>query len=326
VKKTFLSLLVLTVTLASPAFSQKILGYTSLGTYNIRGTDILNEPNPVTNKIYASSFSAGYTTTIDVISGTTHKVTTSVTANAGVTALVVNATTDTIYSLNEDGTVTVIDGSVDQVTATIPAQTTDNCVNSMVIDDSANKLVLIDECNQTAYVLDGSSYALLATVNVILQYAATAAVNPATHLLYITGDNDNAYAVVDLTGYTATKVNVPGEPYGVAVDTTYNRIFIGDDVVEQMYVYDGGSNTLLRTVPLSYTAYEVAVNQKTHILAVNGDFRSINFFHDFSMSPDGQVSFGKHYIYCLSVNSTNNLFYGGVSPSNELAYVQGPTQ
>jgi DNA-binding beta-propeller fold protein YncE len=326
VKNTFLSLVALTATLVSPAFSQHIDGYTSLGTYNLRGTYVLNAPNPVTNKIYANSQSSTPTTTIDVISGTTHKITTSVTANAGVYVLAVNSATNSIYSLNVDGTVSVIDGSVDQVIATIPALTTDNCVNNMVIDDSANKLVLIDECNSTAYVLDGSSYALLATVNIILQYAATAAVNPVTHLLYITGDNDNAYAVVDLTAYTATKVSVGGEPYGVAVDTTYNRIFIGDDVFDDLYVFDGATNTLLNTVPVTYNGYGFVVNQKTHILAVSDDYQTVYFYHDFNMSADGQVSFGpKHSILFLSGNSNNNLFYTGVSPINALAYVQGPT-
>jgi DNA-binding beta-propeller fold protein YncE len=326
VKNTLLSLLALTLTLASPAFSQKIVGYTSLGTYNGEGTYVLNAPNPVTNKIYAnSSTSLAYTTTIDVISGTTHKIATTVTANAGVTVLAVNPTTDTIYSLNEDGTVTVIDGSVDQVVATIPAQTSDNCVNNMVIDDSANKLVLIDECSSTAYVLDGSSYSVLATVNIILQYAATAAVNPVTHLLYITGDNDNAYAVVDLTAYTATKVSVSGYPYGVAVDTTYNRIYIGDDVNEILYEFNGAANTQVRTVALAYNAWGLAVNQKTHVLAADESNEGIYFFHDLNLAADGYVFWPSRYIQNLSVNSTNNLFYIGVSPSNELAYVQGPT-
>jgi hypothetical protein len=327
VKNTFLSLVALTAVLVSPAFSQHIAGYTSLGPYNLHGTFVPNAPNPVTNKIYANSFSSTPTTTISVINGTTHTVTSSITASAGVLVLAVNSTTDTIYSLNVDGTVTLIDGSVDQVIATIPAVTNNNCLNNMVIDDSANKLVLIDECNSTAYVLDGSSFALLATVNIILQYGAAAAVNPVTHLLYITGDNDNAYAVVDLTAYTATKVSMNfDEPYAVAVDTTYNRIFIADDVFEDLYVFDGATNTLLNTVPVAYNGLGFAVNQKTHILAVSDNERTLYFYHDFNMSADGQVSFGsRQSILFLSGNSNKNLFYTGVSPTNALAYVVGPT-
>lgn len=325
-KKTLLPLLALILALASPAFSQKVVGYTSLGTYNGAGTYVQNAPNPVTNKIYAnSSTSLGYTTTIDVINGTTHKITTSVTANAGVAALVVNPTTNKIYSMNQDATITVIDGSVDQVVATIPALTTDTCINNLAIDDSANKLVVIDYCGLTVYVLDGSSYALLATVNIPLEYGSTVAVNPVTHLLYITGDNDHAYAAIDLTAYTATKVSVSGNPYGVAVDTTYNRIYIGDDVSEILYEFNGTANTQVRTVALNYNAYGLAVNQKTHILAAYEDNESIYFFHDLNLTADGQISFGPKYILNLSVNSTNNLFYVGVSPSNEVAYIQGPT-
>jgi DNA-binding beta-propeller fold protein YncE len=324
--KTVLSLLALTTALASPAFSQKIVGYTSLGTYSGHGSYVQNAPNPVTNKIYAnSSTGLSYTNTIDVISGTTHKITTSVTANAGVAVLAVNPTTNKIYSMNQDATITVIDGSVDQVVTTIPALTGDTCINNMVIDDSANKLVVLDECGLTAYVLDGSSYALLGTVAITLQYGSTAAVNPVTHLLYITGDNDHAYEVIDLTAYTATKVSVSGYPYSVDVDTTYNRVYIGDDVNEDIYVFDGATNSSLSKTPLAYNAYGLAVNQKTHVLAAYEDNEAIYFFHDLNMTADGQVSFGPKYIQFLSANSTNNLFYVGVNPSNELAYVQGPT-
>jgi hypothetical protein len=326
VKETLLSLLALTLTLASPAFSQKIIGYTSLGTYNGKGTYVQNAPNPVTNKIYAnSSTGAAYTTTIDVISGTTHKIITSITANAGVAVLAVNPNTNTIYSMNQDATVTVIDGSVDQVVATIPALTSDTCINNMAIDDSANKLVVIDECGSTAYVLDGSSYALLATVNLLLQDGSAAAVNPVTHLLYIAGGYDHAYEVIDLTAYTDTEVSVSGSPCSVDVDTTYNRIYIGDGENDVLYEFNGAANTQVRTVALAANAYGLAVNQKTHILAVYEDNEEIYFFHDLNLTADGQVNFYPKYIQYLSANSTNNLFYVGVNPSNELAYIQGPT-
>ena len=326
-KRTLLSLLALTLALASPAFSQKIAGYTSLGSPDYAaGTYVLNAPNPVTNKIYANSFTdLAYTTTIDVISGTTHKIITSLTANAGVAKLTVNATTNTIYSMNADGTVTVIDGSVDQVVATIPAPILNSCGFNLFLDDSANKLVIVDYCNAIAYVLDGSSYALLATINIPLQYPGTVAVNPVTHLLYMTGDYDHAFVVVDLTTYTQTKVSVRGNPNGVAVDSTRNLVYIGDYGQNILYEFNGATNTIVGTAPLAAFAYEMAVNEKTHILAVLENNEGLYFFHDLNLVADGQVNFGPKLIENLSVNSTNNLFYVGVNPINNLAYIQGPT-
>lgn len=325
--RTFLSVVALSATLVSSAFSQHIAGYTSLGTFNLRGTYITNAANPVTNKIYVSDSTSS--DIVSVISGTTHKVTTTITVGNGEgtpATLAVNSTTNTIYVLNTDQTVSVIDGAVDQVIATIPPVTTDNCVINIVVDESANKVVLIDECSSTAYVLDGSSYSLLATVNFILQYGTTAAVNPITHLLYITGDNDHAYAVVDLTAYTASKISTGDYPYGVAVDTTYNRIFIGDDVYEDVWEYNGATNTPIGSVSLgSYNAFGLAVNQNTHILAVGDEVAGVYFFRDLNLIADGQVNFSSNYaITSLSANSSNNLFYTGVSRINALAFIQGP--
>ena len=324
-KSTTLSLLALSVTLGSSAFAQQIVGYTSLGAYNRGGTFVNNAPNPVTNKIYASTSTAP--AAISVISGSTHKVTASVTASANVEVLAVNSTTNTIYSLNQDQTISVIDGSVDQLIATIPSVSNDNCITNMVVDEPANKVALIDECNGTVYVLDGTSYALLSTISLSLQFAEGAAVNPVTHLLYITGDIDGAMAVVDLTSYTATTVSMSfAEPFGVAVDTTLNRIYIGDDVFEDIYVFDGATNTMLSSVAITYNALQLLVNQKTHILATSDDRQTLRFYHDFNLATDGQVSFGsKDSILFLSGNSNNNLFYTGVSPINALAFVQGPT-
>jgi len=130
---------------------------------------------------------------------------------------------------------------------------------------------------------------------------------------------------VDLTTYTQTKVSVRGNPNGVAVDSTRNRVYIGDYGQNILYEVDGATNTIVGTATLAAFAYEMAVNEKTHILAVLENNEGPYFFHDLNLVADGQVNFGPKLIENLSVNATNNLFYVGVNPINNLAYVQGPT-
>ena len=321
-----ISIFAISAIFITPAFSQHIVGYTSLGAVQTSGGNQISEaPNPVTNKIYVSNTTAPGT--VMVVSGTTHTVTATIAVGSGSPLIRVNSTTNTIYALNGDQTISVIDGSVDQVIATIPPVTSDGCIVQMGVDEGANKLVVLDNCSKAAYVLDGSSYALLSTISVPVIYMLDAKVNPSTHLLYVCDDIDHLYIVADLTAATSTTVNLSTFwPQSIAIDPTLNRIYMADAVLTAVYVFDGATNTLLTTIKPSTDVFNVNVNTKNHVIAVNDGGRTISFFHGFGYSPDGSVSFSyPQETLWFSANSANNLYYIGLLPLNSLAYIQGPT-
>jgi len=326
--KTFAlcALLALVLAFTTPAFSQHIVGFTSLGPTQTKtnGNEIMEVPNPATNKIYVSDTLAPGT--LIVVSGTTHTAS-SISFGSGVPIVTVNSTTNTIYALSGDQNIYVIDGSADQVIATIPPVVSDGCLENVVVDTSSNKLVVLDPCSKLGYVLDGSSYSLLGTVSMPVTFVFAAAVNPATHLLYVASDVDHEFVVADLSAYTSTTVTVPSAwPQSVAIDVTLNRIYMADDTLSSVYVFDGATNALLTTLKPGLDPFSVCVNQKNHVVSVSDGYQQIFFYHGFTLAADGVVKFSyPESILWFSVNSTNNLYYVGVLPLNSLAFIQGPT-
>lgn len=312
---------------STPAFSQHIVGYTSLGPSLTKTGDneIIEVPNPATNKIYVSDTTASGE--LIVVSGTTHTVSSTVAVGSGTPTVTIDSTSDIIYALGGDQNIYVIDGSDDQVIATIPPVVSDGCLENVVVDSSANKLVVLDPCSKLGYVLDGSSYGLLGTVSMPLTFVFAAAVNPATHLLYVASDVDHEFVVANLTAYTSTTVAVSNAwPQSVAIDTTLNRVYMADDVLSSLYVFDGATNALLTTLKPGLDPFSVCVNQTNHVVSISDGAQRIYFYRGISLTADGVVKFSyPQGILWFSANSANNIYYVGLLPLNSLAFIQGPT-
>lgn len=325
-KARVLLLTSLLAVLASPAFSQKILGYASLGPWQTRGDgqdEIFSTPNPSTNKIYVSDTTVPGV--VIVVSGATRKVLTTIPVGPNGSEVVVNPTTNTIYALNGDQSIWVIDGSVDQVIAIIPPVVQDDCLVGMAVDTSANQLVVLDNCAKSGYVLDGSSYQLLSTVPVPAQYMTDSLVNPKNHLLYVVDDIDHEFVVADLTHGTSKTISVPGAyPQSVAIDGTLNRVYMADDVLGEVYVFNALNNALIASFQPFEGPGSVAVNENTHTLAVTA-YKAIYFYHGASLAADGEAQFKESFNF-FSVNSTTNQYYTGIFPENMLVFVSGPTK
>src|SRR5579863_466933 len=85
--------------LATPALSQHIAGFTSLGAVQTKGgNQITAIPNPGTNKIYVSDTTAPGE--IIVVNAATRSVSTTIPVGTGGSEIRVNSTTNTIYAFN----------------------------------------------------------------------------------------------------------------------------------------------------------------------------------------------------------------------------------
>lgn len=318
---SLISLFAIPAMLASTAFSQHILGYTSLGARFTKGSYILPTPNPRTNKIYVSD--AASQGQIIVVNGATRTVSSTIAVGTYGAQIVANPNTNTVYAYTGDQNIYVIDGSTDQIVKTIAPVTNDNCVTAIAVDTGTSRLVALDPCSQTGYVLDASGN-LRKTVSVPLTNMVDFQINPVTHRLYVLDDIGSQFVVVDLIAGTSTTVNVSGkDPSRVAIDSSLNLLYMADPTFNQVYVFDGATNALINQFQPPSGPDGVAVNHKTHVISVSG-YQTIYFYHA-NLTLDGQVMFSNSNFLDFSVNSANNQCYVGVLPNNELAFVAAPT-
>jgi DNA-binding beta-propeller fold protein YncE len=321
---SLISSLAVCAMLSSQAFSQHIVGTTSLGSHSTQG-EIFSTPNSATNKIYVTDTTApGVVTVVD---GATRSILTTITVGAGGSQVVADPTTNIMYAMSGQAqTISVIDGSTDTVIATIPPVVGDDCLVGIAIDTRANQLAVLDACTKLAYVLDGSSYALLSTVSVPLNNMVDYKVNPVTHLLYVVDSIDHEYVVANLTTSTSITINLSTFwPQSVAIDSTLNRVYMADNVLSSLYVFDGATNVLLATIKPPTDPFSVAVNQTNHEIAASDGFETIYFYYPASFALNGQVTLPSPLsILAFSVNSATNEYFVGAFPTNILVFIAGP--
>jgi DNA-binding beta-propeller fold protein YncE len=317
-----ISLFAIPAMLASPAFSQKIVGYATLGAPYTHGFNVWSTPNPRTNKIYVSDVASPGK--IIVVNGATRTISSTITAGTYGSEIRVNSTTNKVYAF--DGTnIYVIDGSTDQIVATIPPVTNDGCVVAIALDTGLNQIVALDPCSKTGYVLDASGN-LLTTVSVPLGTMVDYQVNPTNHNLYVVDDIDHEFVVANLKTGTSTTVSVGNKwPQSVAIDTKLNVFYMADATLNQVYVFDGATNALINQFQPPSGPFVLDVNQKTHVIAISDGGQTVYFYHS-NLTPDGSVSFptAKKITY-ISVNPATNRSYVGVMPRNALAFIAMPT-
>src|SRR5262249_9581406 len=105
--------------------------------------------NPVTNKIYVATAGGA----AEGIDGAT-RAGTSVTAGRNPAAVAVNSVTNTIYVVNQiDGTVPVMDGSPDTVTATVTVGISPVAV---AVNSVTNKIYVANRGSSNVTVIDGA--------------------------------------------------------------------------------------------------------------------------------------------------------------------------
>jgi DNA-binding beta-propeller fold protein YncE len=235
--------------------------------------------NPVTNKIYAVG---GGITIIDGHSNSVATVPNGVAARA----VAVNQVTNKIYVANRgsplkfgQGNVTVIDGTTNASSTVIlppwslPAAVAVNQeTNKIYVANTGSSITVIDGLSNTTKTL-GMDDSFGQNVAVV--------VNPVTDKIYVSsGDSQNLW-VID--GATNTLTSIPivtagGDegPFGMAVNTITNRIYVASGAVTMI---DGYSNNTTRIIdPNAAAAGAVAVNSVTNKIYVanQGSYPSAN--------------------------------------------------
>jgi YVTN family beta-propeller protein len=229
----------------------------------------------VTNKIYVANFGSSNITVIDGANGNaaTTLPTASGTTNS---AVAVNPVTNQVYVATQGttpGTVTVINGAIGGVAATVSTTlTVGQNPRAVAVNPVSNTIYVANQgiatANSTVSVIDGSTN-LTGTVGVG-NFPYAVAVNPVTNKIYVVNNSSNSVTVIDPTNLSApTSVNVGTSPVALAVNPQTNLIYVANEGGKSVSVINGANNTVGAT-PITVGTYPdaIAVNPVTNKIYV----------------------------------------------------------
>jgi YVTN family beta-propeller protein len=174
-----------------------------------------------------------------------------------------------------NGTVTVINGLTNNVTATITAQLRPEFV---VANSVTNKIYVSNRGSNTVSVIDGATNTVIATIPVG-SHPTVEDVNPLTNKIYVVNNGNGqgtTMSVIDGNTNTVTAtVTVGNYPLAVSVNSITNKIYVANYCGNQfgcnatpapgtVSVVDGNSNTVTHTITVGVGPGVIFVNPVTN--------------------------------------------------------------
>jgi YVTN family beta-propeller protein len=176
------------------------------------------------------------------------------------TGVAADPATDTVYVAAPNDEVAVIDGATDAVTAQIGVT---NFPALVAVDQASDTVyAFVQSIPATQYtpgipaaaeVINGATDAITTTISLpsgLLPGAA--AVNPVTHMIYVTDYANGTVVVIDgNTDTVAATISLADpvvepdpDPWGLAVDSETDTVYVSDFANNQVAVIDGEDNTV----------------------------------------------------------------------------------
>ncbi|MFI5117261.1 MAG: YncE family protein [Terriglobales bacterium] len=246
--------------------------------------------NILTNRIYVVNNGNGQGTTMSVIDGHADTVIATVTVGNYPLAASVNPVTNKIYVANycgnqfgcnqtfANGTVSVVDGASNTVTATVtvavgPALVfADPATNKVWVLNSCGSTLSCDATGDNTHVIgsvtqiDGATLAT-STVNTG-QGSGAMAYNPVANKAYVSNSTDNTETFIDGVTLTTTTVGVGLTPADVEVNPVTNKIYVCNSGANTVTTIDG-TTLATTTIGVGNTPVESWVNPATNRVYVS---------------------------------------------------------
>ncbi len=275
--------------------------------------------------------------------------------------LAANPVTNTLYTANtcgndpgcgssSPGTVTVVDGATNTVTANI---TVGGRSQFLVINAATNKIYVTNRRDNTVSVIDGATNTVIATVGVG-SHPTVEDVNPVTNRIYVVNNGNGqgtTMSVIDgNTDTVISTVTVGNYPQAVSVNPATNTIYVSNYCGNQfgcnatpangtVSVIDGATNTVTSTVTVGVGPSVIFTNPITNKIYVQNSCGS-----DLNCDVDGDnsqvvgtvtqidgatlatqtLNVGQGFV-ALAINLVANTVYGSNNTDNTASVIDGAT-
>ena len=214
--------------------------------------------NSNTNRIYATgcNFQTGAGSMVVVIDGSTNKVITNITVNLscglGTQGIAVNPRTNRIYvSDYDDAQEIVIDGATNQILTSIDLSGRQPI--GLAVNPRNNQIwVALDGPDGKIDLIDGLTNTVLDTVTIASVFLYDVAIDPVTERVFVSSYSSpsGVYVLDAVARQVITQIPFGEFATSIDADPFTNRVFVVDGHLNEVGVIDGGTNSLIATVPL----------------------------------------------------------------------------
>lgn len=257
--------------------------------------DSANSMIYVANDDYSTcSPSTNSTCSIPVISTSTNTVVANIATPDETSDVAVNPTTNVVFATsNDDDSTFVVNAATNQFAGILQnhTQIPDNS-EVVAVDSSADLAFIGNSYYHNQPVADvgflaspsaggcmfkstnESSACVTKSVGVLGGKIDGIAVDPTTHLIYVSNYNLNTVNVIsESTGQDVANITVQS-PAGIAIDPVKDLVFVASNTtssagIDSLYVISGATNTVLGAVPVGYGPANVALDAASNTVLVS---------------------------------------------------------
>jgi YVTN family beta-propeller protein len=298
--------------------------------------------NPDNNKIYVANFSDN---SVTVINGNNNSIISTLNGFTSPVAIAVNSTTNRVYVANQCSmgscSVTVVDGENDTLIGSpIPVG---SFPTAIAVNTSTNKIYVANYGSSSVTVINGADNSQT-IVSVGLSPIAIALnskpeINKIYVLNYENTGNDTVTVIDAVTNNVIATVPVGSvgsfdpSPTVMAVNPTNNKVYVANELSDNVTVIDGVSNTHTTLIAPSGQTWDaprsIAINPITsNVYVANKDSNNVAVIDGGANppitinAPTGQV-WGAPY--AIAVNPSINKIYVANRSSDNVTVIDGIT-
>ena len=225
------------------------------------------------------------------------------------------------------GTVSVVDLASNTVVTKIPVPA---YPTSIAVDSAANR-IYVNANEATISVIDGNTNTVVDHIDEGGWSLTVDSVNRRLYMFSYTGDSPQLAAIDMASGQRLGEVTVDPEALGIGVDPTSGTVFVpataGDSTANgSLWIVDGPSMTVTKTVQVDGQGSAVAVNSHTHRVYVAQFYEDSVAVFDFSGGRLATVALGTGSSPGdIAVDEVHDLVYTADSNASQVSVIgNGP--
>ena len=219
--------------------------------------------NAQTDLLYVSNTNSSSITVVNVTDHTTATIPVGAPPSGD---MVVDDINNTIYVAHASGSITVINGSSNEISGSIGVPGTS--LNGMVFDFAGMRGYVGDSLSGAIHVINLTTNAITGEIDVG-GGPATIDIDTDTDTIYSSVPSLGVVVAINSTNDTVMHtVPVGDSPLGLVFNPHGDRVYVGDALSDIVMVIDARTHTVIREIPIGYVPHDIDIIQSTNTLYV----------------------------------------------------------